>query len=84
MMGGYSYGFGGGWMIFSMLLFWVFVIALIVWLVLTIGRSHNQRDSGDPGETSGQRILQERLARGEIGIEEYQERRTVLTAGNRR
>lgn len=83
MGGGYSYGFGG-WMMFTMLLFWVFVIALIVWLVLTIARSQNQRDSGDPGETSGQRILQERLARGEIDIEEYRERRAVLSEGNRR
>ena len=34
MMGGYAYGAGG----LMMLLFWVFVIAVVVWLVLTVTR----------------------------------------------
>ncbi|MHB8630986.1 MAG: SHOCT domain-containing protein [Candidatus Limnocylindria bacterium] len=79
-MGGYSYGFAG-WM---MLLFWIFIIALIVWLVLTVARSQHQRRFGEPAEGSGRRILQERLARGEIAAEEYRERLAVLTEGQRR
>ena len=74
MMGGYAYGFGG----LMMLGFWVFVIALVVWLVLTVTRSQHQAGPGDPGAGSGLRILQERLARGEIEADEYRLRRTAL------
>ena len=70
MMG---YGFGFGWIF--MLLFWVFVIAGTVWLVLTVTRSQSR----PPGEGDvAFRILQERLARGEIDIEEFRARRAAL------
>jgi len=70
MMG---YGFGYGWVF--MLLFWVFVIAGTVWLVLTVTRSQSRPPSeGD----AAVRILQERLARGEIDIEEFKARRAAL------
>lgn len=70
MMDGYWFGFGG----LLMLLFWVFVIAGIVWLVLTLSRSQFPRG----GENSALRILEERLARGEIDAEEFRARRAVL------
>jgi len=70
MMDGYWFGFGG----LLMLLFWVFVIAGIVWLVLALSRSQLPRG----GESSALRILEERLARGEIDAEEFRARRAVL------
>lgn len=70
MMDGYA--FGSGWLV--MLAFWVFVIAGIVWLVLTFGRP--QQRGG--GETSAMHILEERLARGEIDVEEFRTRRAAL------
>ena len=70
MMDGYWFGFGG----LLMLLFWVFVIAGIVWLVLALSRSQFPRG----GESSALRILEERLARGEIDAEEFRGRRAVL------
>ncbi|HET7701158.1 MAG TPA: SHOCT domain-containing protein [Candidatus Limnocylindria bacterium] len=68
---GYWFGFGG----LVMLLFWVFLVAGIVWLVLTLTRS--QARTGE-GTGSARRILEERLARGEIDIEEFRPRRATL------
>ena len=59
MMGGYWFGLGG----LMMVLFWVFVVAGIVWLVLALVRP---RSGG--GDSSARRILEERLARGEMKI----------------
>ena len=70
MMNGYWYGFGGLFMV----LFWVFVIAAIVWLVLTLARP--RITSGV--ESSAKRILEERLARGEIDAEEFRVRRAAI------
>ena len=74
-MMGYGFGFGGVWM----LLFWVFVIAGIVWLVLTLSRSQTrERGSGHDAV----QILEERLARGEIDAEEFRTRRAALERGS--
>ena len=75
MMNGYGYGFSG----LFMMLFWVFVIAGIVWLVLTLARP--RMTTG--GESSGRRILEERLARGEIDAEEFRIRRAALEEATR-
>ena len=72
MMNGYWFGFGG----VLMLLFWVFVIAGIVWLVLALSRQQQLRGGG--GESSALRILEERLARGEIDTEEFRTRRAAI------
>ncbi len=66
-----GYWFGG----LVMMLFWVFVIAGIVWLVLALARPQ-LRGGGD--EPSALRILEERLARGEIDVEEFRTRRAAL------
>jgi len=60
----------GGWTV--MLLFWLVVIGLIVWLVVTLLR----RERGDPrrreqGENRAESVLRERYARGEIDKETY-------------
>lgn len=62
----------GGWVVMAlvMILFWGAIIALIVWAV----RSGTQtRSGGDP-----RTILDRRLAAGEITIEEYEQRRSIL------
>ena len=75
MMDGYWFGFGG----LLMLLFWVFAIAGIVWLVLALSRS--QVRGG--GESSALRILEERLARGEIEADEFRTRRAAIAETKR-
>ena len=68
----------GGWIVMGlgMLIFWVLVIALIVWLVRTWPPGqHGQRH-----ETPLQ-LLDRRLAEGGLSVEEYEERRRILTGG---
>ena len=68
-------GYGSGLAWIFMFLFWVFVIAGTVWLVLTLARSQSR----PPGEgDTAFRILQERLARGELDVEEFKARRAAL------
>jgi len=71
MMMGYGLGSGG----ILMLAFWVFVIAGLVWLVLTLSRS--QAPVGD-GRSTALRILEERLARGEIDADDFKTRRALI------
>lgn len=74
-MMGYGFGFGG----VVILLFWLFVIAAIVWLALTLTHSQRQR----PDESDALHILRERLARGEIDVEEFKARRVALEESRR-
>ena len=67
---------GTGWwfvMMVLMVLFWAAVIAAIVWLVRYAAAGASSAGSRDPQE-----LLDERLAAGEIGIEEYERVRTAL------
>ena len=67
-------GFGFGIPGLGMLLFWGFIIFLVVWLIRGIsGKGRNQ------DEKSALEILDGRFARGEIGREEYEEKKNVLT-----
>ena len=77
MMNGYWFGLGG----LVMVLFWVFVIAGIIWLVLTLSRSTTR--ANDDGRSVAVRILEERLAGGEIDAEEFRTRRVALEGGVR-
>ena len=61
--------FGG----FTMVLFWVAVIAVLVMAV------RGRRPHSDFGQHESLNILRERFARGEIGAEEYQERKKLLS-----
>jgi putative membrane protein len=74
-------GWGGG--LFGLLIFLVF-IAVIAWVILNVAsqRTHHHRHmhhegSGEPS-SDALKILNERFARGEIGAEEYTERRDLL------
>ena len=67
-------GWGGmGWM--GMLL-WILVVAAVVLLVVALAK----RIGGDarPPRRAPLEILEERLARGEIDIEEYEARKAAL------
>jgi len=71
-MNGYWFGFAG----LLMLLFWVVVIGGIVWLGLALSRQPHAH-SGVGGSTA-LRILEERLARGEIDTDEFRTRRAAI------
>ena len=80
--------YGGGWawwqaglMWLAMVAFWVFLIWVIYALVTGV-----MRRGGEPGRAGRQpgdarRILDERLARGEIDAGEYQRLREALDGG---
>jgi len=82
-MGYGSYGWGGmgvGGMI-GMVVFWLLLIALIVWAVsrLLPGRAGRQASS-QPGQETPEEILDRRFARGEIDLETYQVQRAALAS----
>lgn len=74
MMNGFVFGFGGIFMMLFWVVFLVFMVAGAVWLVSVLGRSQ---------ASTAQRILEERLARGEIDAEEFRTRRAVIGGGAR-
>ena len=80
MMTGFGFGFGGVLMMGFWILFWVFIVAGIVWLVSTLARS--QARLGD-GASTALRILEERLARGDIDSEEFRIRRAAIEGASR-
>ena len=86
MMNGYYGDVGwGGWLAMAlfMILFWGLVIFAVVALFRGGTKSSNSQ-STDPGNTADpRRILDERLARGDIQVEEYQARKDALAARSR-
>lgn len=65
-----GWGWAGMWFgVIAMVLFWVMVIALVMWLVRGSGRGIRR----DPQDRAKE-ILAERYARGEIDTQEYRER----------
>lgn len=71
-MYGYPFGADGVFMV----LFWVFVVALVVWVVLALSRGQAPR--ADRTSSAALQILEERLARGEIDAEEFRVRRDAI------
>ncbi len=69
-MYGYEHGwmFGGG---LVMLLVWLVPIALLIWLV----SSWVRRSTPDSTDKTALDILKERYARGEIGQDEFEQKR---------
>lgn len=62
-------GWGGGIM---MVVFWVLLIALIVWVVNEI------KGNSSRGSSSALEILKERYAKGEIDKKEFEEKKKDL------
>ena len=77
-MMGYGWGMGSGWI--YMLVFWVLLVAVIVWAVTRLTpRSEEGNDAARHRETPLE-VLQRRLANGEIEPEEYLKIRNQLEA----
>jgi putative membrane protein len=65
------YGASWVWMTSMMVLFWGLAIVGVVFLVRSTRHDHDRRPSA-------YEVLDERFARGELSVEEYEQRRTVL------
>jgi putative membrane protein len=86
------FGYGAGWPFWEVAVMWVGMIAfwgLLIWAVYALVTSATRRP--DPGTQSeerrggdARRILDERLARGEIDADEYRRLRDVLASGDNR
>jgi putative membrane protein len=76
---------GTNWALMAllMLVFWTLVAAGAVWLISTRRRgATTPRPTPSPSASdgsAGRAILDERLARGELSVEEYQARRDLLS-----
>jgi len=65
-------GFGGWW---TMGIFWLVVVGLIVWLVVYLVRNSSTTSTGGiGGDAKALDILKTRYARGEIDKKEYEEK----------
>jgi putative membrane protein len=78
MWGGYGYdwGWGMGFGLISMVLFWVLIILGIVILVKWI--AGGTAGTGQMPAKTALDILKERYARGEIGREEFEQKKRDL------
>ena len=76
MMGyGYGYNMMGGWI--GMMIVPIIVITIIIFIVYKISNNNNFKELG--GKDKSLDILDERLARGEINEDEYNDRKKFLT-----
>ena len=81
--------YGGGWGWWQAGLMWLAMIAfwaLLAWAIYALVRGVARRPDqtgpdGQPQASDARRILDERLARGEIDAEEYQRLRDLLDGG---
>ena len=74
------YGWTGGWAgMIWMVLFWAAILAVLYFIVRSVGSSQARADRA----RGAMEILDERFARGEISEEEYTERRRVLQSTRR-
>ncbi len=80
--------YGGGWawwqaglMWLAMAVFWALLIWAVYALVAGITRRPGEPERRSERDGGARRILDERLARGEIGTEEYQRLRDLLDTG---
>lgn len=71
---------GGGWVVMTVVM--AAFMALVVVGVVAVVRSvrPSVSDSGTTPQSSAQKVLDERFARGEIDAEEYHARRAVLNS----
>lgn len=69
---------GGGWGagMLVMGVFWIALMALVIWAVLGFARSPHPSAGGDLD--SARRVLDRRYAAGEITTEQYAEMRRIL------
>lgn len=78
--------YGSHLMFWQAALMWIGMLAfwgLVIWAIYALVTSTSRR-SGEHRGPDARRILDERLARGEIDTAEYQRLRDLITAGDRR
>lgn len=83
MMWGYG-GWGPGeWILMTtmMIVFWGGLIALVVWLIRSVGANQHDGQTPTTSIANADQVLAERFARGEIGEDEFKRRRDLLRAG---
>ena len=71
-----------GWAFWQIALMWVFMIAfwgLLIWAVYALITNLTRQSGGGPAGDGARRILDERLARGEIDTDEYRRLRAAMT-----
>lgn len=73
MWGDYGWGWGMGFGMISMVLFWILIVLGIVILVKWISASAT--GTGQTPAKTALDILKERYARGEIGREEFEQKK---------
>ena len=76
--------YGTGWSWWAASLMWLGMIAfwaVVIWAVYALITSGSSRDDGGQGDPA-RRILDERLARGEIDSDEYRRRLDAMTANS--
>jgi len=82
MMDGYGMG-AGGWIL--MILTWAAILAIVGLLIVRLFPSRDdERPTGAGPARTPQELLDERLARGEIDVEEYERLRDALSVSGRR
>ncbi len=74
-MGHDMWGWGGMWFGW---LFWLIIIAVIIWAVVRITGSAASRSNSSPSTESPLDILKKRYARGEISREEFEQMKKDL------
>jgi putative membrane protein len=77
------FGYGGGWPAWGIALMWIGMFAFLAFLILAayaLISSTTRRPGRDPDRQPGSaaRILDGRLARGEIDAEEYRRLRDLI------
>jgi putative membrane protein len=77
------FGHGGGWPGWGIALMWIGMLAFLaflIWAAYALISSTTRRPARDPHRQPGSaaRILDERLARGEIAAEEYRRLRDLI------
>ena len=77
------FGYGGSWPFWETGLMWLGMIAilvLLIWGIYALVTSQSRKQSSKPAGDPAARILDERLASGEIDAAEYQHLKDVMTA----
>jgi putative membrane protein len=79
------FGYGSGWPVWESALMWIGIIAflgVLIWAGSALVTSATRKPGGAEGHGGDpRRILDERLARGEIDTAEYQRLRDLIAHG---
>lgn len=78
----WEYGMGWGWGWLGMALFWLVPISLILVAIKYLAGRNSGGDGGKSGKAL--EVLEERYARGEIGRDEFFQKREDLKQGRQR